>query len=872
MHAMDALRAAARYWPPLEHSFTDEVTMLRQGLAGSIRLAYLKPLLERCQEQCSRCGNLIPGCAPPESSLGKALALKGGLDERCEREPLCRPEQMLHLVAVVHASRESDLGRYLLSGVGGRHRSRWSWAADTLGLDLGNGEHQGGWMASTGLREEIVGDYIISSDKPWPRGPLSPEDSLWTRWPYEWLTKESYQGPWRDHLRELQRFLSAREVDVAQWRRLEVERKRLQATLAQSADYASSRKLLALIDASNAPVNQATLKGVDHILDSLDWQRLEHKSLLEVLRMEEEISAGLEAAEGMSAAELLTRTGGLFIPGSEGHRIEVRVLQHAFEFRPKEVSRSLLEKLIRQLESGRLHFPRTAPGGLPPGAVASASVGGMGIGVGDVLSGETVDVIPSGRSTGRLSFDVDIKPLVDEFTTRMAETKLSPAEAAQRQAYVLRKVAAFARQYRQDLLVRYRDQRFTASVPSLASQLSALAQPASELSLMLREVADGAGIGPLEGPYYEPLRQELALFRPIVQLMAPDKDGQTAQLVPYLLLVSQLHTEVSGMTGTEAPLIQPASLKGGAGAASASQEGGGTQLVDLLSPLGRVALAMLLEEDGSYLAKVDAWLDKQGILGELRRPFREPFLVARELGRAEVERVLDEQWEAQLVQTLEPLLRRYPFNVEASQELDPAELDVLRRKDGAFWQFVSQVLSPVVEEKGTEWMLRRPLRQQLTVPPRMLLMLGRLSRLSRTLWDEEGKPRTLPVQVRPLPLPAVGAGGYVTMSFFKCGAAAAFGFNQTPAWQEFPVAWWEPRTASVGVELRMPGRDSKRYRSTELSRSSWNCFRLLDAATFDQEQNAVWPLPGPDGAAGSELRLRFGMRGGPWTVFQEVAR
>ncbi|MFP2911719.1 hypothetical protein ACLESD_43180, partial [Pyxidicoccus sp. 3LFB2] len=477
------------------------------------------------------------------------------------------------------------------------------------------------------------------------------------------------------------------------------------------------------------------------------------------------------------------------------------------------------------------------------------------------------------RAPGRLVFDTDIRPMVDEFTARMANTKLSQAEAARRQAYVLRKVGAFARQYRQDLLVRYRQQRFTAGALTLTSQLGALAQPGSELALMLREVADGAGIGPLEGPYYAPLRQELAMFSPIVQLMTPDKDGQTAQLVPYLLLVSQLQTELSGARApaavTPAPL-KPDSAQGGSGAAA--PEAGGTQLVDLMSPLARVALAMLLEEEGSYLARVDAWLDTQGLLGELRRPFREPFLLARELGRAELERVLEEQWQEQSRRTLEPLLRRYPFNVEAGAELDPAELDVLRRGDGAFWQFVAQVLSPVVEEKGTEWMLRRPLRKNLSLPPRMLLMLDRLSRLSRTLWDEEGKPQPLRLQVRPLPLPSVGAGRFATLSFLKCGTAAAFGFNQTPTWQEFPVSWWEPRTASVGVELRTPGSDSKRFRSTELSRSSWNCFRLLDEATFDDEQNAVWPLPGAEAAATTQPRLRFGMRGGPWTVFQEVVR
>ncbi|MBZ4396706.1 type VI secretion IcmF C-terminal domain-containing protein [Myxococcus sp. AS-1-15] len=876
MQAMDALLSAARYFPLLSNSFQDEQEVLRAQLSNTVRLSYLKPLLESCQEQCQRCGPLIPGCASTELVGSRSLWAASHAEERCERETLCRPEQMLHLMAVARASRTDDMGRFILSYLDGQYRKRWNWAADALSLLGTRATEKGGdWMEATGLREEVVGDYIISSDQAWRTGLQTQGQVPWMRWPYEWLSEESYLGPWRDHLIKLQLVLSAREMDLERWRSLASERQRLKLTLAQSMAYTSAHKVLALLDASGAPESQATLKGVDNTLVALDWLREHEPMLSAVLRMEDEIDAGLKAAAEMSTAELLTRTGGLFVPANGDARLEVRVMQQSFEFRPKELSRSLLDKLLRQIEQGQRPFSRTSMG-LPPGAVASAAEAGLGLSMEDALDVGAVDALPSRRGVEWLTFETDIKPLVDEFTLRMADSKLSRAEAAQRQGYVLKKVANFGQRYRQDLLVKYRDYRFTALTTTLASELSSVTQPTSELVAMLREVATGAGIGPMEGPYYEPLRQELSLFRPIVQLMTPDKDGQTAQLAAYLLLVSQLHTEVSGFSAPPAAgaarAIVPASLRSSAEETPASNEDGGRQLTDLLSPLGRVGLSMLLDEEGSYLRRVDEWLDKQGILGELRRPFREPFLMTRELGRAELERVLEEQWEWRFRTLLTPLLRRYPFAVEASQELDPTELEVLKRKDGAFWQFVAQVLSPVVEERGTEWMLRRPLRQQLAVPPRMLVMLGRLSKLAKLLWTEEGKPQPLQLQVRPLPLPPSGENGFVTMSFLKCGEAAAFGFNQTPAWQDFALAWWEPRSASVGVELRVPGREAKRYRSTELSRSSWNCFRILDAATFDAEQNAIWPLPGPDGSQHSEIRLRFGMRGGPWTLFQEVTR
>jgi type VI secretion system protein ImpL len=285
-----------------------------------------------------------------------------------------------------------------------------------------------------------------------------------------------------------------------------------------------------------------------------------------------------------------------------------------------------------------------------------------------------------------------------------------------------------------------------------------------------------------------------------------------------------------------------------------------------------VALAMLLEEEDSYLRRVDAWLDAHGLVGEFRQPFRQPFIVVRNRGRSELERVLAEQWAYQARRVLDPLIKRYPFNPGASHEVDPVELEVLRRKDGAFWQFVTQVLAPIVEERGTDWSLRFPLKSRLLLPPRMLAALGQVGRLSRMLWDDEGKSRPIAMQVRPLPLPtAPTPDSFVTLSFLKCGGASSFGFNQRPAWGDFALNWWSPQPASIGVELRSPSADGKRYRSMEMSESSWNCFRLLESATLTDQQNVVWVLPGRGMAANEKvLEISFGLRGEPWAPFRGV--
>jgi type VI secretion system protein ImpL len=294
----------------------------------------------------------------------------------------------------------------------------------------------------------------------------------------------------------------------------------------------------------------------------------------------------------------------------------------------------------------------------------------------------------------------------------------------------------------------------------------------------------------------------------------------------------------------------------------------------MLTPLEKVALSMLLEEEGSYLRKAQEWLDTQGITGDLRQPFLKPFLQVQKLGKQELEATLARQWEEATGRMLRPMLERYPFNPDSKEDVDPGELEVLRRKDGAFWHFVDQMFSRVATERGTQWSLRGPLREKLTMPDELLLTLSRLSRLSKLLWDDEGRPRPLMLKVQPQPLPAPPITGvFVTMSSLKCGKTTAYGFNQSPTWQEFPLSWWDQQVSSIVLEMRSPARDAPQYLSLPWNRSAWSCFRLFEEATLTNDQRRQWSLALQGNGVGKRgLEISFGLKGDPWVPFREVPR
>lgn len=823
--AMDGMWRATSYWPLLPYSFTEAKEDLRQRLTRGIREAHLRPALERCHAQ-------------PDT---------------------CRPEQVVFMLAALHASREEPLGQFVLSSL--RNRRAWSFAGQQQGASTAEAdslESKRSWLTAVNLVESLVGDYVMISDKPW-QAPTTAE-AYWARWPFpEAFTLEGQLAPWQAHLKRLEEFLRAQSAEPWALERLNAEleslleeRLQLQAWLEDSAIFINLPRALDLLKASEARVDTSRFKGVSTTLQAVEWMNKNREVLAAVLRMEEELYTGLKAAQKMGVAELLVRDGVWQPSPSTKGPFQVTVMQGSFDFQPGDSSRRMHQAILRYYERmGRLPFS----------SERSGEDSGSGLSTSSVYE-------------ERLAFDTRLRPLVDEFTQRLKSAELPVEEVSHRQEHVRRRVDQFALRYRQRLFQRVSSYRFNATTPRLLSEeLSRLTQPSSELVDTLRDVAKGASLEPLEGPYYESLRNTLVPFKPIVQLMKPDESGSYALLTPYRALVAQLSDELHAVPGG-GPRAAPAPAEADApGKDSPGKEGSGAaRLKELLTPLGRIAFSMMLEEEGSYLRRVDAWLDQQGLIGELRQPFRQPFLAVRALGQQELEQTLQSQWESTSGRMLRPLMSRYPFNLNATQEVEPSDLEVLRRQDGAFWSFVDRVLTPVCEERGTEWAVRGALRERLTLPEDMLPTLSRLSRLSRVLWDAEGRPRPLMLQVMPLPLPpAPTPGSFVTLGALKCGRTAAFAYNQSPAWQAFPLEWWDQQTASLVLEVKAPEQQATQYGSLEKTRSAWSCFRLLEASQPTGEQQRLWRLRGRDAEETQyAMEIRFGLKGEPWTPFREV--
>ena len=828
--AISHLWGAARWWPPLKTSFPEEMLSLRQRLARGIRDIHLRPGLEHCRKQ------------PDE----------------------CRPEQVLYRLAVLHASdKDEGLGKFVLSSIQSKQSRQWrdEEAAATKVSVSDDGEKSRTWVSALELSEPLVAIYVRASDEAWERNPpcrrgavqtSDSKDDDWSCWPYQdRITVETQLKPWRDHLQFLKQTLESGPKGLPLLDERRPERERLQAQLKDLDVYASLPKVLNLVDASPIQVNTRHFQGIETTVEVLDWLRENRDTLAAILRMEEEAYAGHLAVEKMTPSELLTRDG-IWLTGNNKGPYRIELLQQAFEFRPPQLSRDLLQAQLDIYEkSGRL------------------TVGAQ-------------ELARERMVKSRVAFDTDLKPLVDEFTLRLKNAQLPTDEAAKREEYIRKRVVVFSQRYREGLFDSLHGYRFNSNRGLLLDELSRLTQPSSEQVDVLRDVATRANLEPLEGPYYEPLRNAVAPFKPIVTLMTADKTGSYAALAPYHALVAKMHDELSAKSKNKADGDKVAAgdksgkdkNKEAESAEAAEGDAGPGELADMLSPLEKVALSMLLEEEGSYLRKAQEWLDQQGITGELRDPFLSPFLRVQKLGKEDLENTLARHWEEATGRMLRPMLERYPFNPSSKEDVDPGELEVLKRKDGAFWLYVNQMFSRVCVERGTQWSLRGPLREKLTLPNGMLVTLSRLARLSNLLWDDKGQNRPMLLKVQPQPLPGPPMPGvFVTMSALKCGQTTARGFNQSPTWQEFPLTWWDQQVASITLELRSPSRDQPQYLPLTLAPSAWSCFRLFEEATLTTDQSRQWSLALETNVGSKQaLDISFGLKGDPWIPFREVPR
>jgi type VI secretion system protein ImpL len=472
----------------------------------------------------------------------------------------------------------------------------------------------------------------------------------------------------------------------------------------------------------------------------------------------------------------------------------------------------------------------------------------------------------AGRGTvdGRLTadaFEQQVKPAVLALDTVVAKLPIDAEEKKRFSDFILNNLRTYIDRYAGAYSNYFRQFQVRIDSPwMLKYVLNQLQYPNSPLLQVLVQIKTNTAMDLSGSAAFQPFAERLAAFR-FIQRLAQEQNGAYPEFAKYQLLMLQMQTDLESR--------EPYAAKN-------TDEAAG--LKKALSPMGRLAWSMMLNEEGSYSRLTKAWLQSAGITDYWQQPFLAPVQKVAELGSAEIRQSIDAIWGDIWNTNLAPLLAKFPFTPTAGRdrETSVSELtQVLHPRQGLFWTTFREYLAPLCRYGNGGWVQRNELIGSLSLPDGMLQRLNGVQQFTSALWDDQGNPKPLSITAKPEPLPAYNRSQMpdaplVSLGYLRAGGASVLSFNQQAAWQKFPLSWWMPQPAAVGIEFRSQSESVRTYADVSVSDSVWNFYRLLQKGQSTGSNHYDWALAHPDYAQ-PKLPIEFTFQTDPWSVFTSLA-
>jgi hypothetical protein len=469
------------------------------------------------------------------------------------------------------------------------------------------------------------------------------------------------------------------------------------------------------------------------------------------------------------------------------------------------------------------------------------------------------------RIDGRLTADAfkqDVIPSVMALSDTVDKLPIDAYEKKRFDDFVLKNLGIYSDRYVNSYLNYFPQFQIRIDSPwALDYVLGDLQQPNSQLLETLVQIKNNTALDLSTSPNFKVFAQKLTVFHFIQRLME-EKNGVYPEFQKYQVIMAQMQHEMN----SREPYLPK---KSGDDAAS---------LKGALTPIGRVAWAMRLNEDGSYSTLVKSWLQNAGIQDDWQQPFLAPVQKVAEFGTAEINQNIAGIWSDIWDSNVAPLLVKFPFTPYAGRDKELALDDLIKTfhpKQGVFWVTLQQYLSPLCSFSNGVWVKRQQLSDSLALPANYLKRLNAVQQLTTNLWDVQGNPKPLQLSVKPGLLPTFDSeqiphAPLVSLSYLRKGEISVLGFNQQADWQKLPLEWWTAQPAEVGMEFRKDADPTRVYTDITVADSSWNFFRLLQQGHLAGTQRYRWPLAHPNFPQ-QPLNLEFSFQANPLAVFANLA-
>jgi hypothetical protein len=488
----------------------------------------------------------------------------------------------------------------------------------------------------------------------------------------------------------------------------------------------------------------------------------------------------------------------------------------------------------------------------------------------EMNSSNNGDLLFSGKARldGRLTsdaFEKNVKPYIIALNDIVTNLPIDASRKKYFNDFVLRHLDSYSDRYVSSYLNYFK--QFQINIDSawgLNYVLLDLQKPNSQLMDALVQIKNNTALTLSASPHFQSFAQKLTVFRFVHHLME-EKNGVYPEFQKYQLLMSQMQQEMN--------VHEPYEPK------KSTEEGSDAEaLKGALSPVGRVAWAMLLNEDSSYLKLTKSWLQNVGIQDDWQQVFLAPVQKVKEFGTTEINRNIAGIWADIWDSNVTPLLVKFPFNEHADPDNELTAEEIIKTfhpKQGLFWVTFKQYLAPLSRFSNGVWVRRHELSDKLVLPVNYLVRLNAAQQLTNKLWDSQGNPKPLVLSVKPGLLPTfdskqIPLAPLVSLAYLRQGNASVLSFNQQAEWQKFSLEWWLAQPAEVGMEFRKDADPTRVYTDMVVEDSNWNLFKLLQRGHVAETQRYRWSLAHPNFPQ-QPLNLEFLLQGNPMAVFSNLA-
>ncbi len=441
----------------------------------------------------------------------------------------------------------------------------------------------------------------------------------------------------------------------------------------------------------------------------------------------------------------------------------------------------------------------------------------------------------------RLAFEKNVRGTTESLLSLLDDLPINSEDKDRFQKFVHQEVDSYAKQYQKEYERVYKACSIRAgNLEDVVEILGKISESNSSLQLFLDKVYHHTSAFSEDTSCLSNL-EDINHFYFLIPLMRQVKN-ELSPFAEYQKILKEAYSALKGKKIVE----------------------GNGPLEHYLTPAATLSLSILREDPDSYKNRIINSLLDIDVPSEYHQLFIAPIMEAYRLGIKDLKVGIEQLWKKMLSPQIEALFEKRPFNPNGSFAATYNEVEKMTNPHSEFFQIIAELIAPASTYSQGEWFPN--LYSDLQLDPPLYAAANRLTRISQLLWDTNGDPQPLRMDVQALPF-AKKEKVYPApvVSYLVTGEEQLYNFNQSPSWYSIKVDWWKENNSSVVMELANKN-DSRSYRDEKVTKTLWSFFELLGKAKQLEGNVWVWSLGNEFGEDISKIALRF--ETSPWNLFQ----